>query len=109
MAVTFYGSSDDLIEVAGISGAAEFYAGSPDKDIAASFEVKAPNGDGLRVHAIYDDKGVWSFAVAQLDDSVELPSWPVEIQAWSRHSLNDYSTMLVIGCPDDAVLRRLSP
>lgn len=58
--VTFYGSSDDLIEVDGsIPGCDEYTGESADFDIA-----------GLIVRVFYNDGGCWSIAVGQIDEDV---------------------------------------
>jgi hypothetical protein len=95
---TFYGSSDDLIEVSGIKGAKEFYAdGTDDSRIAGAFNL----GGKMRVYAIYD--GCWSFAVGQVDDEIPLPNWPIRVY---QSAENTYSMELAIDVPDDVKLFR---
>ena len=96
--VSFYGASDDLIEVDGIPGADEFAAldQSPE-GMAGSFVV----GGKIRVRAYYDQRGVWGFSVSQVTDAVPLPDWPIRI---SQQSDCDYSTRVEIDCPDDATV-----
>jgi hypothetical protein len=91
---TFYGSSDDLVEVAGVSGADEFNVNS-DLTPAITFNL----GGQMRVHAFYD--GCWSFAVGQVDEDLPLPLWPLRIE---QSPENNYSTQLTIECPDDVQL-----
>jgi len=88
---TFYGSSDDLIEIGGVKGADEFNI-IEDGPHIATFNL----GGKMRVHAIYD--GCWSFAVGQVDEEIALPNWPIRIK---QSEENDYSTSLEIDVPDD--------
>lgn len=94
--ISFYGASDDLVEVRGCDGADEFntYETGP---LMWSGEVIAPGAViGLRVYAIYDRNGTWSFAVAKLDEDVPLPDWPIRV----RQSPDcEYSTALEIDAP----------
>ena len=96
--VTFYGASDDLIEIDGINGADEFYSDGDEKTYQGVFNV----GGQLRVFALYLPHGVWSFAVAQVDDGVPLPDWPIRI---IQHP-NEYSIALEIDVPDGVAVFR---
>lgn len=102
--VTFYGSSDDLVEIDGIKGADEF---NVYEQINAFEVITGVIGEetGLRVLAIYDNDGTWSFAVALLGEGIELPDWEMELLSPNQHEMNNYSTMLSIEVPDDARVR----
>ena len=87
---SFYGASDDLIEIAGVPGADEFNI-CKDGPYIATFNL----GGKVRIHAFYD--GCWSFAVGQVDEDIPLPDWPIRI---TQHE-KGYSTQLEIDVPDD--------
>lgn len=94
----FYGHSDDLIEVEGVKGADEFGAyQSGDSRYHGSFNL----GGHMRIHAIYD--GCWSFAVAQVDEDIPLPDWPVRVM---QSTDTPYSTRLEIDVPDNVKVFR---
>lgn len=101
--VTFYGASDDLIEVNGIEGADEFNVIGEDRSIyVATFEVVA-GAEGVLVHALYD--GTWSFAPARDFDGDEkqpMPAWPMRV---GQSEEVPYSTKLSIEVPDGAAVR----
>jgi hypothetical protein len=88
---TFYGSSDDLIEIGGVKGADEFNI-IEDGPYIATFNL----GGKMRIHCLYD--GCWSFAVGQVDEEIPLPDWPVRVK---QSGENGYSTQLEIDVPDD--------
>jgi len=74
-----YGYSDDLVEVEGLAGADEYSAdGWRDIASAATFRLLGPQ-HSCRIHAIYDDRACWSFAVAPLEEGRPLPPWPVRL------------------------------
>ena len=91
-----YGTSDDLVEVIGITGADEFNVNEQDR-YAGSFNL----GGKLRIHAIYD--GCWSFAVGQVDENIPIPDWRVRVRQSPQVS---YSTCLEIEVPDDVKIFR---
>jgi hypothetical protein len=97
--ITFYGSSDDLVEVDGCEGADEFNV----YDTIWRAELKAPDDSGLQVFASYD--GSWGFGVSQLDENAPIPSWPL---SFGTHA-NGYSVLLNIEAPDGTVLRYEHP
>ena len=92
MKIAFHGASDDLIEVH-VDGKARHEVGgyiSGDGRYARALEVRAPNGDGIRVHAIYD--GCWSFSAGQLEDEQVIPErWLITTR--QQHA---YSTLLEV-------------
>ena len=98
--VAFYGASDDLIEIEGVKGADEFAVTTAANDKIAG-EFILTGGDGqIRIIAIYD--GVWSFAIAPVDEDVPIPYWPV------AHHLHDngYSVELTIDVAAPATVVR---
>lgn len=105
--VTFYGASDDLIEVDGCEGAGEFNAGNCEP-VAARFLLHGTFGEdsgteSLAVYALYD--GVWSFAVGQADEDTPLPAWPISIV---QSPEVPYSALLTIVVPGSARLERVA-
>lgn len=97
----FSGYSDDLIELDG-DMSDEFTAAS-EGDVLYVANIVDGDGNGLRLSAIYDDNGCWSFAVGRLDEGTELPDWEIEMGA----SSTGYSTQVSINAPDDVVINRL--
>ncbi len=84
---SFYGSSDDLVEVEGIRGADEF-----DGDV-----VNLIVGGVLMVTFIYVTPGVWQVGVRQVFNDVPIPGdWNILILPHS----NGYSPKLVVQVPD---------
>ena len=95
--VTFYGSSNDLVEISGIEGADEF-GNYTDSTLVASFVITIPDEtERLRVYAIYD--GTWSFAPAMIDEDDDWPNWDIRVSP-----AHNYSTKLEIDVPDNAKL-----
>lgn len=96
--VTFYGYSDDLIEIDGpIEGCGEHDIGgnsAPQKRV--SFGVFC-GADALRVTPVYTIGGCWGFAVTQLEEADPFPDWEIKISR--KH---DYSTKLEIKLPDES-------
>lgn len=67
--VIIYGSSDDLIEVEGsVPGCDEYAAES------ATFVLHGGLGDAARITVMYGGSGMWSIAIAPLDEDVPLLS-----------------------------------
>lgn len=89
--LTFYGSSDDLIEIEG--AVREEFCVYGDAEVI----VFGPSGS-LRVLASYGGggDGTWAFGVGQIEEGHPIP-WPVRIETSER---NAYSVALVIDCPD---------
>lgn len=89
--VTFYGSSDDLVEIGGdAKGADEFNVSPSDRDLgyAGTWMV---NGI-LRVNAFY--YGTWYFAPEMIDEDRHIPEgWTLTIR---NSEMNAYSLMLEI-------------
>lgn len=105
---TMYGASDDLIESEGVPGCDEFNV-NPLRDmggLAAVFMLSGPGGN-LRIMAFYWN--VWFFAIAQTDEGIPLPNWPLQITHQEvRDGEPGYSTVLEIDVPDGTVLARLA-
>lgn len=97
---TFYGASDDLIEVEGVKGGDEFSASAGDGLVQAKFNL----GGKMRVYAIYD--GCWMFAVGQVDEEIALPDWPVRTTQKLKGKKCGYTTLMEIDVPDDVKIFR---
>lgn len=95
--VTFYGVSDDLLEIEGdIKGCDEYGAyNADDGEVNTCVRITHEHGR-INVYAIYD--GCWSFAPALVDEDEELPGWPIRFRA------EGYSIRMEIDLPDDAVI-----
>lgn len=99
--ITIYGASDDLIEVEGCDGADEFnsYERGP---VMWRGDLIAPDGDAMRVHALYD--GCWSVAVGQVDEDKPLPDWDIDV-----FQEGHYSTGVKIDAPQGTRLANVWP
>lgn len=105
MKIRIYGASDDLIEVEGDGITDEF--NSYEKGHAMwRGDLRAPDGDVLRAHAVFSDDGCWSIALGQAYEATPLPTWPVTI---ARHPQMSYSTMVEIDAPQGTVLENVWP
>lgn len=97
MLITFYGASDDLVEVDGCEGADEFnhYSGAPWRGT-----LVAPDGAAMVVHLFYDD--CWHVGVGQVDEDQPLPSWPLVFASGpgGGSQIPKYSTALTVDAPD---------
>ncbi|OHV42221.1 hypothetical protein BBK14_11410 [Parafrankia soli] len=98
MLITFYGASDDLVEVSGCPGADEFnhYGNQPWRG-----DLIAPDGVAMRVHLAFD--GCWHVGVGQTDEGLPLPQWPLSFTSGpdeSRQYAPSYSAVLVVDAPD---------
>ncbi|MCA9179356.1 MAG: hypothetical protein KDB14_33090, partial [Planctomycetales bacterium] len=96
--------SDDLFEIDGTSG------DEPDEigcwDHPEVVKVHSPSEGGLHVVACYAPKGsvgCWAIGLMQLDEDVEIPSWPMEWKIGGR----GYSVELTLTVPDDAVVSKV--
>lgn len=100
--VTFQGVSDDCIEIAGCSGADEFYVNS---DGYGVFLLESPSEGGLYVRVAYEGRaGVWSVGVMPIEEGALIPEWPIR---WANEErLNDYTACVAVDCPDDVSLCR---
>ncbi|MGI5223555.1 hypothetical protein [Actinoallomurus sp. CA-142502] len=75
MTIRIYGASDDAIELRGdIVEELYTYETGP---VVWRGELRAPDGDTMRVHALFD--GCWAIAVGQVDEDTSLLAWPVTI------------------------------
>lgn len=102
--VTFFGFSDDLVDVDGdVAGCDEYAVPYPEDRL--SFRVRHVADDGaaagLVVHVRYEQHGCWSVGVSQLDEDVDLPDWNLRISG------SGYSARLSIDVPDGAVVEPL--
>lgn len=102
MKLKIYGASDDLIEVDG-DLREEFYAdkigkGLEGKTITLS-RIVGGTVEGLDIHVRYERGGVWSVAVSQLDEDIDLPDWGYALKNES------YSTVLELDrVPEDVIM-----
>lgn len=103
--LTFYGASDDLVEVEG-PGGDEF----PTDD--GRFRLALPDGTGIRVEVAYNDEGTWAVAVAPLMDDPDslIQRVPDGWRFWLYQGrgrptpIAVYSMALVVECDDEAEL-----
>ena len=93
--IKIFGSSDDLIEVEGCTGANEFYAGG--SGLVGGVIYLSSDLGIMKIYALYD--GCWHFSVGLNDDGDTFPDWPISI---CRHK-NGYSTVLQILAPNNTV------
>jgi len=105
--ITFYGSSDDLVEVRGpvwregklYPDGEEFDVGTAGIGNSASIRAEFLLMDSehkvanMLIYAIYD--GCWSFAVSIAEEERPIPPWPVALS--NEHS---YSVALAVTVPD---------
>ena len=102
----FYGVSDDLFECEGTRPG----DGEPDEigcyDSDCVLEIKDSKGNGLRIVGRYAvaENGCWAIAIAQMDEDLDLPDWPMKFGVGGR----GYSVLLTIEAPDDARVRVFS-
>lgn len=105
MKIRIYGASNDLIEVEGCEGADEF--NTYEKGFAMWWgDLRAPNGEVMRAHAVLSNNGCWSIALGQVDEGTPFPEWPVTIR---QHTSLDYSAMVEIEAPEGTVLENVWP
>lgn len=94
--LNFYGASDDLFYAGPVGKEDEFYA---------PYSVMvAGDGGQMVVIADYTDKGVWSIAIAPVDEDIPLPDWPMRVQLHE----GGYSTQLFIDAPGKVAIRQLA-
>lgn len=103
MSITFYGASDDLVEVEGCPGADEFNVYGP-AIMCWRGDLVAPDGSTMRISALYES--CWSFAVGQADEDHPLPEWPVRI---AQSPEVRYSVLLEVDAPDGTTLTNIWP
>jgi hypothetical protein len=98
--ITFYGASDDLVEVAGCEGADEFNCDDWSADLVA------PDGARMRVYVRFEMTGCWSVGIGQASEHIPLPEWEHSItQALAMNPDNDgYSALLTINAPEGTML-----
>jgi hypothetical protein len=105
MKIRIYGASDDLIEVEGDGITDEF--NTYEKGYAMwRGDLRAPNGEVMRAHAVLSNDGCWSIALGQAYEADPFPTWPVTV---TRHPNMSYSTMVEIEAPDGTVLENAWP
>lgn len=97
----FYGASDDLCEIEGTRSGEpdEFGPGPNDIGVVTVRQQDA----GLRVVFAFVSPGVWSIGIAQLDEDMPLPGWPM---SWSYEA---YSAKLILEAPDHAIVAEAKP
>lgn len=107
MLVTFFGASDDLIEIAGCPGADEFYVNEKDE---GWFKLIHDDGqgsiEGLIVTVQYRWLPTWTVGLTLLDEGIPLPPWPIRIDYGKEPSPN-YSPMLSVDAPEGTYLERI--
>jgi hypothetical protein len=75
------------------------------------FEVKAPDGDGMRVWGLYSPKdepepvGVWTIGFQPLDEGVPIPEWPFW---WDGVTRDGESARFVVDAPEGVTVRCLN-
>ncbi len=106
--ITFYGASDDLVEVEGCEGADEFNVYPKDNNaVAWHGDLAAPGeSESLRVHLAYD--GCWHVGVGQADEETDLPPWPLAIRQ-GTDAESTYSTVLLVDAPEGTRLVNVWP
>ena len=105
--LTFYGASDDLFEIEGHRKGEPDEIGSSPRAVVITDcgdGLSGQENEGLQVIATYATDGfegsVWSIGIAQLDEDIPLPDWPMK---WTYQG---YSVHLTITTPGTAVVRR---
>lgn len=86
----FYGGSDDMFELEGDISEEIDCPSAP-----GIYHLKSAEGEMLVV-AHYLRNGCWSIGIAQVDEEIPVPKWPV-----SYSLAHTYSVMLTIEVPDD--------
>jgi len=99
--VTFYGASDDLVEVEGIEGADEF---SPEKDGWVGV-LESPDGDTALVYVDYRHNGTWTVSLGIYEEDYLLPAWPITTEV--RPDLCRYSTHVTVEVPDGTTIKEV--
>jgi hypothetical protein len=96
--VTFYGSSDDLVEVEGsLPGCDEYYlTDAEEHEFALTWAEGIGTMRGNIVLARYGDTGLWLFGVGPYDEGMP---FVVESADITLHE-NKYSTELILMVPD---------
>lgn len=113
--ITFYGASDDLVEV--YSTGDDLAADEHNTD-HARFSLTTPAGAGYEVEVTYTDNGTWSVSVRPIHEDYAAPAgWRMAVmQGGHREDRSDplaliaradaplYSMVLAVECDDDAIL-----
>jgi hypothetical protein len=122
--ITIYGASDDLVKLTAKPAEGEtLHPGLPAKEeytfpatragsdrICWQADIIGPGAAGtLRVAAIYNDGGVWIFAVGQATEDVAMPPWPITIRQGVKPAESDYSAVVVIDAPARTRLDNVYP
>jgi hypothetical protein len=110
MDITFYGASDDLVEVAGCAGADEFYvASTPSGAVCWHGDLVAPLAtEQMRVSAFIGEDGCWHLALGQPLESVPFPAWPASFRQGTQHEA-EYSVVLTVSAPEGTRLVNVWP
>jgi hypothetical protein len=78
--VTFYGASDDLIEVEGDAPGCDEY-----NEDDASFLVVCDGDAGCIVHIGYTHNGTWQIGVQPIGENVPMPNATIGATGYSAH------------------------
>lgn len=98
MKITFYGASDDCVEVESTAFTDEFNV----YDDIWSGTLKSADG-ALRVCVGFDytRNGCWFVGVAPAGEDQPIPDWPISI---TQHPEVENSPLLTVEAPDDTTL-----
>ena len=107
--VSFWGSSDDLVEIDGdIPGCDEYNVYQKISGIMDKFRIYSSEGD-LDIYAVYN--GEWVFAPGLAVDEpdqegVSIPKWAEKV--YIENAPNWYSVLMILWVPDDARVELIS-
>lgn len=102
MRLKIYGASDDLVEIEG-DIEEEFYAkplgrGLEGRTVTLS-RINGGQVEGLDVHVRYEQGGVWSVGLSQLQEDINIPDWGLKLTS------NGYTSILELErVPEDVRL-----
>lgn len=110
MKIAIYGASDDCIEICGvIEDELGWYSRSPWRA-----DIVSPEGDTLRVLAVYDRDGGWLVGAGPRDRDAPMPDWPLTIRP-GRGADDDVvgalddTAVLEVDAPDGSTLTAVAP
>ncbi len=101
--ITFWGASDDLVEIEGdLEGCDEYPLGILNSDLGqyTIFEVRTDR-ERVEIVATYTYSGTWTFMPVLPTEDDPWPAWPMQVSASPQ---NDYSLQLTIEVPDGTVV-----
>ena len=99
--LSFYGASDDLIEVQDSQGTDEEYSAENWVGV-----IEAPNGDTALVYVDLRSTGCWTVALGLYEEDYALPAWPVTTVVDS--SISTFSTYMTVEVPDGTTIKQFS-